>query len=158
MLHLTEGEYPRQYSAADPKVILVKLQRLIIGGGALYREVQVKRRITVYRIVQHPDIRCNHGIHTQFGRLIDCILPSTPAIWLRIGIKREEHLDPTLASILNALRNLGGSKIQTGKMPGIGIITESEIDGIGAVIDCSLEGGRLPAGHTNSIVSVTQVL
>jgi len=62
----------------------------------------------------------------------------------------------SLTGVCDALCNGLKIEIETGEMPGIGGIFETQIDCIGALIDGCLERGEIAGGQTSSINVASQ--
>ena len=120
--------------------------------------MQIQIRVAIRSIVEYPDIRRNQGIHAHIRCPIHRILPTLPAARLRVGIQGQKGAGTFGTGIANALSHLIRPEIQAGKVPGIGIVTKAEIDGIGAVIYSRFEGWQVASrthefhsSHTSSI-------
>jgi len=101
-------------------------------------------------IGQHTGIGGDQGIHAQLGGVIHCALPALPAAWLGIGIDRHIEFATFLADQLKAGLQLLLVQVEASEVASVGVIAETNIDGIGALADGCLER-RQAACWTNQL-------
>ena len=119
-------------------MLVIEADRLVVGGGPCTDRCSGRSGMAV-SVVQHADIGGDHRIHPQVRRLIH---------------RRRQRSQPDgcgkVLSATNTRRPLVwayaplhggfGVKIQAGKMAGIGIVAEADVNRIGPMIDSGFSG------------------
>ncbi len=93
-------------------------------------------------IAEHTGIGGYQRIDPQVGGLVDGPLPASPASRLRVGIDGDVQLASFFADQLQALVELFVIHVQAREMAGVGVVSKTDINGIGALLDGGLERGQ----------------
>ena len=71
----------------------------------------------------------------MFRRLINCCFPAIKTTGLGKGVYRDIYFPAFVLRITDCLVKAAVSKVQSGKVPRVGIILETHINGISTVIN-----------------------
>ncbi len=148
MLDLGQRQHARQHGTPDAEFALAEVDGLVAGRRALHRQVQALRRVAAGRVVKEADIGQDDGVDALVDSGIDRLFPITDPPDLGEGIDGEQDLTPLAVGVTDAFGHGFLVEIQAGEIARIGVVPEAEIDGIGTVIDGSLEGWQA-ASRTN---------
>jgi hypothetical protein len=139
LFHLVNRQHARQYDARDVEVAMIEANGLFIGGGSLYRNVTLNMRITLRGVLQHGDIGQNERIGAQLSRHIHRALPAGVAVGMGEGVDGDMQLTTVLMHKADGFLQFLFGEIKAGKVAGVGVIFQPDIDGIGAVFDGRLK-------------------
>lgn len=143
MPNLGQRQDPWQYDSANAEVLVIEANRLVVGGRTLHRQMQRELRMLAAGVIQHADIGGDHRVRAEFRRPVHRGLPAFPTGGLREGVKRDEHAPTSFMRVPDALRGRLGVEIQAGEMPGVGLVAEPEVHGVGTLVDGGLERGQI---------------
>ena len=150
MLDLGQRQDAGQNCTADTEFALAKIDCFVAGGRALYREVQALLWMTIARVIEQADIGQDYCVNTEVDRSIHRLVPLGDAPGLREGIDREQYLAALGVGVANAFGHGFLVEIKAGKVAGVGVVFETEVNRIGTVIDGGLER-RQAASWANEI-------
>ncbi len=142
LLDLLERQHPRQHGALDVVALLVKGQRGGIGRRTLDRQMQVELRMVFGGVTEHAGIGGDQRVDTEVGGLIDRTLPAGPALRLCVSVDGNIELATLFADQLQPLVELLRIHVEAGEMTGVGVVPKADINGIGTLLDGSLERGQ----------------
>ena len=150
MLDLGQCQNPRQNRAADSEFALAKIDCFVAGGRTLYREVQALLWMTVAGVIEQANVSQDNCVNTEVDRSINGFVPLGDAPGLREGIDREEYLAALCVGVANAFGHGFLVEVEAGKVAGVGVVFETEVNRVGTVIDGGLER-RQAASWANEI-------
>ena len=106
--------------------------------------MQRQLRVTLTGIVEHARVGGDQRIHAEVGSAIHRPLPALPALGLRVRVNRDIEFALMLANERDCGVELLVIHIQPGEMPGIGVITKTDVDGIGALAHSRFKRRQVP--------------
>ena len=150
MLDLAQGQDARQDGATDTEFALAEIDRFVTGRRALHREMQTLLRVAVTGVIKQSNVRQDNCVYPEVDRSIHGLLPFGGASGLREGVDRHQHFAALGVGVTNAFNHGLLIEIQTGEVTGVGVVLETEVNRVGAVIDSRLER-RQAAGWADEI-------
>jgi hypothetical protein len=108
--------------------------------------MQTLLRVALAGVIQQSDIGQNNGVHALINGGVNRFAPVGNAPGLGEGVDRQQNLATLGVCIANALGHGFLIEIEPGKIARVGIVLETEINGIGAVIHRRFEGGQTTGG------------
>jgi hypothetical protein len=127
-------QHARQHGPLDAELLVVEIDRLVVGGRTLHGEVQAQLRMLRPGVFHQAGVGEDDGIHAEIGRLVDGGGPAIPGGRLRIGVECNEHLRAAGMGVTNAFAQLGVVEIQPGEIARVGVVLEAGVDAVGAVV------------------------
>jgi hypothetical protein len=94
---------------------------------------------TLRGVLQHGDIGQDQRIGAQLSRHIHRALPAGVAVGMSEGIDGDMQLTTVLMHKADGFLQFLFGEIKAGKVAGVGVIFQPDIDGIGAVFDGRLK-------------------
>ena len=146
MLHLVDGQHPRQHHAADAEQIAHQVDRFVIGGRTLHRHMQAQVRMALAGIGHQRRIGHNHRVHAQRRGGIDGAVPALHFAGLGKGVDRHQHMAAALAGVGDAGGGGFHIEIQAGEIARVGCVFQAEVNGVGTVIDGGFHCGEIAGG------------
>ncbi len=125
---------------------MVKLQCFGAGGRSLYGQVQMQFRPALSGIVHDTGIGQDQCIDTGFGGLVHGPLPTFKTIGLRIGVDGDKDLAATLLGVAYRLVKGAIGEVQAGEMACVGVVLETDVDSVCAVINGGFQRWQIPCG------------
>ncbi|MPN15378.1 hypothetical protein SDC9_162710 [bioreactor metagenome] len=101
-------------------------------------------------VIEQADVGQDDCIDPLVDGAIDGGMPVGGASGLREGVDRHQHFAALGMGVTDTFRHGLGVEVEASEIAGIGIVFVAEIDGVGAVVDSGLEGGKA-AGGTDEI-------
>lgn len=98
--------------------------------------------MTLRGIAEHRHVGGDQRIDAEVGGLVHRALPALPALRAGIGVDRYVELPPGLVDSPQAFLQLAFVKVEAGEMAGVGVVAETDVDGIGALSQGRLQGGQ----------------
>ena len=145
---LANRQDARQDGPLDTEMPGVEPDRILRRCGALHGKVQVQVRPGLGRVVHDADVRENQCVGAYMGGRVDGMLPPREVSGLRIRVDRNEDTHAARMRVLNAVGNLPVLEVQAGEMPGVRVVPEADVDGIGARIYSGFQRLEIP-GRTD---------
>ena len=96
-------------------------------------------RITLGGVFQHRDIGEDQRVGAQLRRHVDRALPAGITIRMREGVNGNMQFATMLVHKADGFLQFLFGEIKAGKVAGVGVIFQPDIDGIGAVFDGRLK-------------------
>ncbi|MOA10124.1 hypothetical protein D3C78_1300000 [compost metagenome] len=95
--------------------------------------MQGQLRVTLAGIRQDPGVGGDQRVHAMIGGTVHGALPALPALGLRVGVDRDIEFALVLTNVGDRCIELLVVHVQSGEMPGIGVIAKTDINGVGAL-------------------------
>ena len=140
---LGERKHARQHRARDAEALVVEIDRLVIGGRGLHRQVQPQLRMALGRIAHQAGVGEDHRVYAEAGGAVDGALPALGCLPLRKGIDGEQHFRAGRVGIAQALARARGIEVEAGEIARVGLVLETHVDPVGAIVHRCLERGQV---------------
>ena len=124
-------------------MLVVEVDRLVVGGGALHRQMQAQFRVGSRCVTHQAGVGQDDGIDAEFHGVVHRALPALPLVGLREGVERKQHLGALGVCVAHAFEGAGLVEIQAGEGTRIGVVLKAHVDAIGAVVDGDFQGGQI---------------
>ena len=122
---------------------MVEIDRLVIGGRGLYRQVQPQLRVALGGIAHQAGVGEDHRVYAEFGGAVDGALPARCGQALREGVDSEQHFRAVRMGVAQALARARGIEVEPGEIARVGLVFEAHVDPVGAVVHGGLERGQV---------------
>src|ERR1019366_4262315 len=83
-------------------MLAIKIDRLVISGRTLYRNMEVQLGVGLHRILHETGVSQDDRIHAIVSGLVDRLLPALPAMSLGISIERQKYFRASRVCIFAA--------------------------------------------------------
>ena len=146
LFDLLQRQHARQHGALDVELLLVQVDRVVVGGRALYRQVQAQLRVPVGGVAHQAGVGQDDGINPPGGGAVQRRAPGRGVAGLRIGVQRHQHLAAPAVGVGDAFLDGFFVKVQASKVACVGGIAQAQVNAIGSAINGRFQGGQAAGG------------
>ena len=139
---LTDRQHSRQDGALHTELALIKIDGFVTRRRSLNGKVQPQGGMALRAIPKQTSVGEDHRIHAQISSEVDRPMPTLQAARLRVGVDRQQHLAVGCMGIAQTFAGRGGIEVQSSEIARVGVIAQSDINSIGALIDRGIQRGQ----------------